>query len=103
MTNRKRVLWCSRGNSATVGMSAMNGWNEAPGKAVARTAQAERMQDACAGTATYDRLKQILFEEAIRVRGGNSPNLDLLAANSVVRMERPLVESRDDALNVTMK
>jgi len=85
-----------------VGLSVTDGWDEPQGNAIAGKEQAERTRDVCASAATYDRLKQVLFEEAIRARGGNSPNLDLLAANSVVRMESPLVESRDAALNVTV-
>ena len=62
----------------------------------------ERLQDACASTATYARLKEVAFEEAVRIRNADPANLDTLAAHSVVRMENPVVKNRDDELNVTV-
>jgi len=62
----------------------------------------ERLQDACASSATYARLKQVAFEEAVRIRNADPTNLDTLAAQSVVRMENPVVKSRDEALNTTV-
>lgn len=56
----------------------------------------------CASAATYERLKELAFDEAVRVRKAGSPLLDQLAASSVVRMEDPVVKSRDDALDVTI-
>ena len=56
----------------------------------------------CASEATYDRLKQVVFEEAVRVRNADPANLDKLAASAVVRMEDPVVKSRDEELNVTV-
>jgi hypothetical protein len=64
--------------------------------------QAERIRKACASEATYDRLKEVVFDEAARIRNGDPRNLDPIAAGAVVRMEHPLVKSRDDALNVTV-
>jgi hypothetical protein len=64
--------------------------------------QAERIRKACASDATYDRLKEVVFDEAARIRNGDPRNLDPIAAGSVVRMERPLVKSRNDSLNVTV-
>jgi hypothetical protein len=63
---------------------------------------AERIRKACASDATYDRLKELVFDEAARIRNADARNLDPLAAASVVRMEAPLVKSRDDNLNVTV-
>ena len=62
----------------------------------------ERSQDACASSATYARLKQVAFEEAVRIRNADPTNLDTLAAQSVVRMENPVVKSRDEELNLTV-
>lgn len=59
-------------------------------------------QSACASNATYARLKEVAFEEALRLPNANSENLDTLAAHSVVRMENPVVKSRDEDLNVTV-
>lgn len=64
--------------------------------------RAERLKDACASKATYDRLKQVAFEEAVRIRNADPANLDTLATHSVVRMENPIVKSRDEELNVTV-
>lgn len=61
-----------------------------------------RLRRACASDATYDRLKELAFDEATRIRGGDPRALDNLATYSVVRMEQPLVKSRDDTLNVTV-
>lgn len=66
--------------------------------APARTAS----KSTCASTATYERLKELAFDEAVRVRKAGSPLLDQLAASSVVRMEDPVVKSRDEALDVTV-
>jgi hypothetical protein len=73
----------------------------------ARKAQIEAARDkqdqlACASGATYDRLKQLAFDEAMRIRNADPANLDTLATHSVVRMENPLVKARDDKLNVTV-
>lgn len=62
----------------------------------------ERIRKACASEGTYDRLKELVFDEAARIRNSDPRNLDPLAAASVVRMEQPLVKSRDEDLNVTV-
>ncbi|HYI39837.1 MAG TPA: hypothetical protein VE053_05920 [Allosphingosinicella sp.] len=64
--------------------------------------QRERIRKACASDATYDRLKELVFDEAARIRNSDPRNLDPLAASAVVRMENPVVKSRDDELNVTV-
>jgi hypothetical protein len=64
--------------------------------------QRERIRKACASDATYDRLKELVFDEAARIRKSDPRNLDPLAAAAVVRMENPVVKSRDDELNVTV-
>ncbi|HEX8126198.1 MAG TPA: hypothetical protein VF548_11495 [Allosphingosinicella sp.] len=64
--------------------------------------QRERIRKACASDATYARLKELVFDEAARIRNSDPRNLDPLAAAAVVRMEAPLVKSRDDELNVTV-
>ena len=62
----------------------------------------DRIRKACASEATYDRLKELVFDEAARIRNSDPRNLDPLSAASVVRMEQPLVKSRDEDLNVTV-
>jgi uncharacterized protein YecT (DUF1311 family) len=64
--------------------------------------QRDRIRKACASDATYARLKELVFDEAARIRNSDPRNLDPLAAAAVVRMEAPLVKSRDDDLNVTV-
>jgi hypothetical protein len=71
-------------------------------KAELAARQEERLQDACASKATYDRLKEVAFEEAVRIRNSDPANLDMLATHSIVRMESPVVKSRDEDLNVTV-
>ena len=43
-----------------------------------------------------------MFDEAARIRNSDPRNLDPLAAAAVVRMEEPVVKSRDEELNVTV-
>lgn len=62
----------------------------------------ERLRKACASEATYDRLKELVFDQAAGIRTSDSRPLDPIAASSVVRMEDPLVKSRDDDLDVTV-
>jgi hypothetical protein len=57
---------------------------------------------ACASKATYARLKEVAFEEAVRARNADPANLDTLASHSVVRMENPVMLSRDEDLNITV-
>lgn len=59
-------------------------------------------QRLCASNATYARLKETAFDEAKRIRERDTEQLDALADASVVRMENPLLESRDDALGLTV-
>src|SRR5438874_2044841 len=78
---------------------------EAPGKKTPKelaAEQADRIRKTCASEGTYDRLKEVVFDEAARIRNGDPRNLDPIAAGSLVRMEKPLVKSRDDKLNVTV-
>jgi uncharacterized protein YecT (DUF1311 family) len=66
------------------------------------TAEQDRIRRGCASEVTYQRLKELAFDEARRIRGSESPNLDRLATATVLRMEEPLVKSRDEKLNVTV-
>lgn len=75
---------------------------DAENKSQAAAERSARLRRACASQATYDRLKELAFDEAIRIRGGEGGALESVATASVVRMEQPVVKSRDDALNVTV-
>lgn len=67
-----------------------------------QAAKARRLQEACASQASYERLKAVAFDKARDLRGDDAALLDRLAANTVVRMEEPVVKSRDEVLNVTV-
>lgn len=71
-------------------------------KAERDEAREKRIRQACASQASYERLKALAFEKAEEVRTGSSTMLDQLATATVVRMEDPVVKSRDEALNVTV-
>ena len=78
---------------------------DAPGaksEAELRAERDQRSRRACSSTATSDRLKELAFDEAARIRGRDPRELDSLAAASVVRMEEPVPKSRDENLNVTV-
>jgi hypothetical protein len=57
------------------------------------------LRNACASTTAYDRLKELLFAQAIRVRNADPVNMNKLARFSIVRMETPALRSRDDSLD----
>ena len=53
----------------------------------------------CASNYTYDLLKRELFRRAAQIRGGVDPALfDRIANAAALRVERPLVTSRDEGL-----
>ncbi|MEO6248655.1 MAG: hypothetical protein ABIO85_08775 [Sphingomicrobium sp.] len=53
----------------------------------------------CASSTTYESLKRELFRRAASVRGSNDPALfDRLASAAALRVERPVVTSRDEGL-----
>lgn len=62
----------------------------------------EQVRSECASQLTYARLKEYVFDEAARIRNSDPRRLDRLAAYSVVRMDEPVVKSRDDRLNITV-
>ena len=70
--------------------------------ALAAKATLERVLETCASKLTYVRLKEYVFDQAAQIRNTDTRRLDPLAAHSVVRMDRPLVKSRDDHLNITV-
>ena len=55
-------------------------------------------QTRCASQATYDRIKDELFRQAAQVRKSDQAAFDRLSAYASVRMQRPLLRSRDDEL-----
>src|SRR4051812_15047723 len=73
---------------------------DAPPRVDAAKARLQQVRQACASKLTYARLKEYVFDEAARIRNSDPRRLDSLAAYSVVRMEEPVVKSRDDDLNI---
>ena len=68
-----------------------------------QTAKApEQVRSECASRLTYARLKEYVFDEAARIRNSDPRRLDQVAAYSAVRMDDPVVKSRDDQLNITV-
>jgi hypothetical protein len=62
--------------------------------------EAKRHKDACASSTAYDRMKRVIFDQA-REQSSHRKNLDTLEAFSFVRMEAPVVEGLDPALDLT--
>jgi hypothetical protein len=101
----RNLILLIAGTSALLGGCDWMKRKEAPAqksKAELASDQRERIRKACASDATYARLKELVFDEAARIRNSDPRNLDPLAAAAVVRMEEPVVKSRDDELNVTV-
>jgi len=51
----------------------------------------------CASKETYDLIKRELFRRAAQLRGSDQTAFDQLSAYAVVRMENPVLESRDSS------
>ena len=104
MTLRSALLLLAAGASLLAGCDWMKKKDPPEGRSKAElaAAQRERIRKACASEGTYARLKELIFDEAARIRKSDPRNLDPLAAAAVVRMEDPVVKSRDEALNVTV-
>jgi uncharacterized protein YecT (DUF1311 family) len=51
----------------------------------------------CASKQTYDLIKRELFRRAAQLRGSDQTAFDQLSAYAVVRMENPVLESRDSS------
>ncbi|HEX9948161.1 MAG TPA: hypothetical protein VGA98_11525 [Allosphingosinicella sp.] len=101
----RNLILLVAGTSALLGGCDWMKKKEAPAqksKTELASEQRERIRKACASDATYARLKELVFDEAARIRNSDPRNLDPLAAAAVVRMEAPVVKSRDDELNVTV-
>jgi len=101
----RNLILLVAGTSALLGGCDWMKKKEAPvqkSKTELANEQRERIRKACASDATYARLKELVFDEAARIRNSDPRNLDPLAAAAVVRMEEPVVKSRDDELNVTV-
>lgn len=61
----------------------------------------EAIEDLCASRETFNGLKQVVFDQAARMRTTEDPNFGILAANAFVRMENPVVASRNEDIDLT--
>jgi uncharacterized protein YecT (DUF1311 family) len=95
------VIWVGGAALALAGCDWMQQPKQSP-RVESAKARLEQVRRACASKLTYIRLKEYVFDEAARIRNSDPRRLDTLAAQSVVRMEDPLVKSRDDDLNITV-
>lgn len=84
------------------GCDRLSGESAKAEKAEAAKARLKEMKDTCASKLTYVRLKEYVFDQAAQVGTTDPRLLDPLAAHSVVRMDDPVVKSRDDDLNITV-
>ncbi len=106
--DNRKLIWILGGLlllvTAAFGWSLTRGYEEKKEEVREEVAARRETTDktACASNATYARLKEVAFEEAMRQRTGDNANLDTLAAHSVVRMENPVVMNRDEELNITV-
>ena len=64
---------------------------------VATSSPPPRHDKLCASTAAYDQIKRELFRRAAELRGSDQATFDRLSNVAVVRMEKPVMESEDNA------
>jgi hypothetical protein len=81
--------------AAALGLGFTQRDEEPAGNKVVLASVDKAGQQACASTGAYDQLKGVLFADALKVRSTDPENLNTLATHSVVRMEDPVVKSRD--------
>lgn len=67
------------------------------GNARQQGANATSPEKLCASNETYDLIKRELFRRAAQLRGSDQTAFDQLSAYAVVRMENPVLESRDSS------
>jgi hypothetical protein len=65
-------------------------------------ARMQQVKEACASKLTYARLQEYVFDQAASLQTTDPRWLDSVAAQSVVRMEDPVVKSRDEALDIVV-
>lgn len=63
------------------------------------TAKPTSPEKACGSQQTYNLIKHELFRRAAQLRGSDQAAFDQLSAYAVVRMENPVMESRDSSTN----
>jgi hypothetical protein len=72
-----------------------------PAETAQTRAEAKRHKDACASNTAYDRMKRVIFDQARVQRNSQRTTLDTLESFSFVRMDGPVVDGWDPALDLT--
>lgn len=72
-----------------------------PAETAQSHAEAKLHKDACGSNSAYDHIKRVIFDEARAQQGSYPTNLDTLESFSFVRMDEPVVEGWDPALDIT--
>jgi hypothetical protein len=101
---RARTIPSVVGNLVLVLAMAVTGCDRLKGNHptdVKAQAELKREEAACGSASAGDRLKNIIFDQAIAKRNGDRTNLDVLADYSVARLQDPVVKGRDRSLDVT--
>ncbi|MCA1654664.1 MAG: hypothetical protein LC656_11005, partial [Sphingomonadales bacterium] len=96
------IYGCSRDNHSDRLSDQQAGVSQAGAENLAAndTAATARVDPAqrCASGVTYELLKRELFRRAAEIRGRDIALFDRLAAAAALRVERPVVKSRDEGL-----
>lgn len=87
--------------AAAFGLIFTSGDGGADVSASAVAEEKKAIENACASNATFHGLKQLVFDQAGRLRTIERVNFDILAAGAVVRMEDPVVRGHDERLDLT--
>lgn len=69
--------------------------------AMVRIEEKKAIDNDCASGATFQGLKQLVFDQVGRLRTLERVNFDILSSGAVVRMEEPVVRSHDESLALT--
>jgi hypothetical protein len=95
----------TRGGVALIAALAITGCGKIEPKGAREVAkpraEAKRHRAACASSVAYDRLEGLMFDEAIGRHAGDRANLDILADYSIARIEEPVVDGWDPAIDRT--
>jgi hypothetical protein len=72
-----------------------------PAETAQTRAEAKRHKDACGSNAAYENMRRVMFDRAREQQRSHRANLDTLESFSFVRVEGPVVEGWDPALDIT--
>ena len=87
--------------AVAIGLAVTNRSEPAP-QTPEIVAEREAVQNDCASRETFEGLKKLVFDRAGRSRtSDDAANFAVLAETAFVRMENPVVENRDETLDLT--